>query len=178
MTHVMINLETLGTTPGSVVLSIGAVVFDPFTGKFGGSFRMNIDRISSEAAGLTVDPATVAWWAKQDQAAKDALLVNPRPVDEVLSVFSNWWEQTGASYFWAHAPNFDETLLTAVYRAVGRKPPWKFWDVRCTRTAYSLAGDIGPNRAVGQHHNALDDAKAQALAVHEAYKILGLAEAV
>ena len=30
-THAMIDIETLGTEPGSVVLSVGAVKFDPFT---------------------------------------------------------------------------------------------------------------------------------------------------
>ena len=29
-THAMIDIETLGTEPGCVVLSVGAVKFDPF----------------------------------------------------------------------------------------------------------------------------------------------------
>ena len=30
-THAMIDIETLGTMPNSVVLTVGAVKFDPFT---------------------------------------------------------------------------------------------------------------------------------------------------
>ena len=33
--HVMIDLETMGTTPESAIVSIGAVMFDPRTGKVG-----------------------------------------------------------------------------------------------------------------------------------------------
>jgi len=174
----MVDLETLGTAPGSVILSIGAVTFDPVFGAVGAkAFYRVIDQASCEAVGLTVDPATVAWWERQDQAARDALKVDPRQVRDVLADFTAWWRASGGRKFWAHGPNFDETLLAAVYRACGAIPPWKYWDCRCTRTIYAAAGDIKPDRAAGQHHNALDDAIAQAEAVCRAYRVLGLAVA-
>jgi len=173
----MVDLETLGTTPGSVILSIGAVVFDPVAQTIGeDAFYAVIDRDSCIAEGLAVDPATVEWWSRQHPEAQAALLVDPRPVRDVLAEFSAWWRAQGGRNFWAHGPNFDETLLTAVYRAVAAAPPWKYWDCRCTRTIYAAA-NVAPDRDAGRHHNALDDAMAQARAVNAAYRVLGLCDA-
>ena len=64
--HAMIDIETLGTSPDCVVLSVGAVKFDPFT---------NIEphnrllwRPSTEEqfkANRTVLDSTLEWWATQ-----------------------------------------------------------------------------------------------------------------
>ncbi len=175
MTDIMVDLETLGTTPGSIILSIGACMFDPVTGDVLAQFYRTIDRASCEAAGLTADASTEAWWAGQSQAARDALLMDTSPLSEVLESFAGWWLAQRGERLWAHAPNFDETLLAAAYRACGVGHPWQFWNVRCTRTIYALAG-VKPDRTVGTHHNALDDAIAQAVAVHRAFAALGLAQ--
>lgn len=177
MKNVMVDTETLGTTPGSVILSLGACVFDPMwrTATFEETFYRTIDRASCEAVGLTVDPKTLEWWSDPSRAeAWAALQVDPQPIGDVLTAFTGWWLRNRGVYFWAHAPNFDESLLSAAYRACGQTPPWRFWDVRCTRTIYDLA-KVKPDRAQGMHHNALDDAKSQAAAVTVAYRTLGLA---
>lgn len=46
MNNVMLDLETFGTQPGSVIRSIGAVVFDPFSDKLGKEFYVNMWRTS------------------------------------------------------------------------------------------------------------------------------------
>ena len=58
---VMIDLETLGIQPGSVIRSIGAVVFDPVTNTLGSTFYQNICADSCKKAGLTTDPDTIKW---------------------------------------------------------------------------------------------------------------------
>ncbi|WP_296166561.1 3'-5' exonuclease [uncultured Brevundimonas sp.] len=177
MRNVMVDTETLGTAPGSVILSLGACVFDPHHPgrEIDETFYATISRASCEAVGLTVDPKTLEWWSDPSRAeARAALDVDPQPIGDVLAAFTAWWNRKQAVYFWAHAPNFDETLLSAAYRACGMTPPWRFWDVRCTRTIYDLA-KVRPDRAQGTHHNALDDAKAQAAAVTVAYRALGIA---
>lgn len=171
--HIMIDLETFGTAPGSALRSIGAVVFDPVTGHLGETFYRNIKRASCEAAGLTVDPQTEAWWSRQSLAARAALDVDPRAIGEVLGAFAAFCDSARDPLIWGHGGNFDEPLLSAAYRAVGMPPPWKYWNGRCTRTIYDAAG-VKPDRAAGVHHNALDDARNQALAVHAAYVRLGL----
>lgn len=171
----MLDLETFGTTPGSVLRSIGAIAFDPVTGELGRAFLVNVDRASCEEVGLHVDPKTELWWSEQSIEAQAALERDPLPLRDALVAFELWFEAVEGSRLWCHGPNFDEPLLAAAYRACYLTVPWQFASARCTRTIYDLAG-VKPDRAAGVHHNALDDARAQALAVIEAYRILGLAE--
>jgi NTP pyrophosphatase (non-canonical NTP hydrolase) len=177
MTHIMVDLETLGLTPGSVIRSIGACVFDPISGRIGATFYRNIDRASCEAFGLTVNPETEAWWAKPENAEAQSHLAHDQvPLGAALADFSVWWTEQEGEEFWANDPNFDETLLVAAYIAVGLKQPWSYRAPRSCRTIYALSG-VAPNRDVGIAHNALVDAKNQAVAVSAAYAVLDLAGA-
>lgn len=172
MTHIMLDLETLGTSPGCAILSIGAVEFNP-RGRTGAQFYVNVDRQTCFALGLIQDPGTVAWWARQSQEAKDALLNDVQPVGHALMEFTKFFKGVGGKLLWAHGATFDPPVLDAVYRAAGYNVPWQFWNVRDTRTLYDLAG-IQPDRNQGVHHNALNDAIVQAEAAIMAYRKLGV----
>lgn len=175
--HVMVDLETMGTAPGSALVSIGAVAFDPVTGSIGETFYRVISLKSCQRAGLSLDPDTVLWWTRQSEAAR-AQLSHPDAEDlpSVLGWFASWWKRQGAEFIWGHGANFDEPLLSAAFRAAHVVIPWRYWSARCTRTLFALTGER-PDRTQGVHHNALDDARAQADAVIRAYRKLGLAAA-
>ncbi len=170
--NVMTDLETMGTAPGSVLASIGAVAFNQVTGEIGPSFYRVIDQASCEAAGLTKDPATIAWWGRQLPEVRAELEKDPRPLAEVLDDFDAYWKQVCGGEFWANGANFDDPLLAAADRALGREAPWKFWSARDTRTIYAAA-KVAPRRGKG-HHVAVVDALDQAKAVIWAYRVLGL----
>ena len=170
--NVMTDLETMGTAPGSVLASIGAVAFNQVTGEIGPSFYRVIDQASCEAAGLKKDPATIAWWGRQRPEVRAELEKDPRPLAEVLGDFDAYWKQVAGGEFWANGANFDDPLLAAAYRALGREAPWKFWNARDTRTIYAAA-KVAPRRGKG-HHVAVVDALDQAKAVIWAYRVLGL----
>ncbi|ENC2501576.1 TPA: 3'-5' exoribonuclease, partial [Escherichia coli] len=51
MNHLMIDTETLGNGPDAAIFAIGAVFFDPFTGKLGKQFEKFIDPVDSERNG-------------------------------------------------------------------------------------------------------------------------------
>jgi hypothetical protein len=172
MTHVMIDLETWGTKPGSALRSIGAVVFYPDNTdeQLGAEFYANIDDASCLAAGLVQDQDTIDWWAKQGEEAQAALLADPQPLYKVLTNFTKWFREVGGKQVWGHGANFDPVLVDAAYAAFNASAPWKFWDVRCCRTVLGMAGLSPSEFRVGTHHNALDDAKSQALAVQAAFR--------
>lgn len=171
----MIDLETMGTTPGSAIVSLGAVVFDPVSGTLGEAFYQVISLESCLKAGLTTEAGTILWWMQQSEAARAQFsLPSAKPLFNTLEDFRAWWQYQGGQFIWGHGANFDEPLLASAYRAIGSTPPWKFWDARCTRTIFGLTGER-PDRAKGTHHNALDDAKAQAEAVVRAYRKLRVA---
>lgn len=68
---VMIDIETLGTAPGSVILSIGAVAFvrDRMPEDWR-EFSSVISVESSKSCGLTTDQSTIDWWKRQDSYAR------------------------------------------------------------------------------------------------------------
>lgn len=166
----MIDTETLGTRPGSAILSIGAVMFG--LDGLGATFYAPISLASCVDAGLTICPGTVAWWMRQSDAARAAAFpADAAPLPQVLLDFSSWFVGQHAKCPWSHGATFDIPLLEAAYQACGITAPWKFWDARDTRTLYDLAS-VKADRAQGTHHNALDDAKAQAEAAVKALAVL------
>ncbi|MDZ4374010.1 MAG: 3'-5' exonuclease, partial [Phenylobacterium sp.] len=173
--HLMVDLETFGTSAGCAIASIGAVVFDPVQGALRETFYAVIDLGSCQEAGLTFEAGTVHWWLRQGDAARRALTdAKTVTLSMALGQFRMFFlAHARRAPIWSHGANFDEPILQAAFRAAHLPPPWDYWDARCTRTLFALAG-VRPDRAVGVHHNALDDAVNQAEAVIEAYRILGL----
>ena len=169
MTHIMLDLETWGTAPGSALRSIGAVAFNPESGELGATFYRNISDESCEDMGLSKDPETVAWWAGQSAEAQTQLLEDPQHIMDVLESFGEYWHKAGGVHVWGHGASFDPVLLEAAYRACWLKAPWDFWNIRCCRTVLAMA-NRKPAREGGTHHNALDDARAQAKAVAAAFR--------
>lgn len=182
-THVMVDLETLGTKPGCSVASIGAVAFDPLNGVIGPSFSSRISLVSCENAGLRIEAGTLRWWLDQSEAARrDTFLGQVAPLERVIRAFGDWWAENavwGGTRLWSHGATFDPGIIEHAYSVIGERVPWKFADVRDTRTIFDLAGinlaEFRDDKAV--HHSAHSDAMVQATAVIAAYQKLGLREA-
>lgn len=176
--EIMLDLETLDTRPGAVILSIGAVLFDPQSEELGAELHTVISRPHSEALGLTVSADTEAWWAKQSEQAKETLrmasspeAVEPRVACEQFNTLVKM-AAGGASKarIWGNGSDFDNVLLIALFEAAGVKPAWRYYNHRCFRTLKSLR-QIELVRE-GTYHNALDDAKTQALHAVKIFKEL------
>lgn len=174
--HVMLDLETLGTMPGCVVLSIGAVTFDPNGDPAdwkGESFVFNIDENSCRQAGLRIEPATLDWWQRQDPQARARLLIDPEPLPVVVEGFRCWWQRHRCKYLWSNGANFDEPIWRAAMRQTGQREPWKYWDVRDCRTILDVGNvDHRDVRRDGPAHSAYDDARHQVRCVQLAYRNL------
>lgn len=169
MRHAMVDIETLGTRPGSVILSIGAVRFDE--SGLGEQFYRAIDVFDSLMHGLVVDPDTVGWWREQSAVARGAL--KPAlPLREVLAGFTAFVTKPPVPCVWAKGPDFDLVMLGAAYRALGMKQPWSYRNARDVRTMLALA-PLGGQLVPGVKHNALDDAVYQAEQVRTAAFNLG-----
>ncbi|MEZ0212475.1 MAG: 3'-5' exonuclease [Xanthobacteraceae bacterium] len=172
MRDLMVDIETLGTAPGSVIASIDAVEFDATTGEFGKEFYHVIDIADAQKQGLTIDASTVKWWMQQSEEARASTFSETNEsLLYALYQFLYFVESTEAERIWAHSPAFDIVLLEAAYKAIRADWPWSHRNLRDTRTVYDLAGVTVAK--LGTEHNALDDAKAQAGAVIEAYRVLG-----
>jgi hypothetical protein len=178
MTHIMLDIETLGTKPGCAIASIGACVFSQ---QGVGDTFYRIVNISAGANGHptwpSFDSKTISWWMQQSDEARSIFnSTEARHIVEVLHDLCEWCCKHGEPgiYLWCHGAPFDAPIVEAAYDALwaGDNIPWKFWNIRDTRTLYDISG-VKPDRLSGTHHNALDDAKAQAEAVIAGYAALG-----
>ena len=165
----MLDLETMGTTPGSAVVAIGAVMFDRETASIGDKFYVNLDLEQVMAAGFTATGGTLEFWLKQPDEARLQLLKDPVfLVDGVMS-FAEFVThgELGVNKdmrVWGNGAAFDNVLLRCVYERLGMLAPWNFWNDRCFRTIKNeepRAKELLPE-FVGTPHNALDDAVHQA----------------
>lgn len=173
---VMLDLETLGTAPGCVILAIGAVYFGP--DGLGCEFSRVITRESCRSVGLWEDPATLAWWAQQSAEARTAVFENPRTISlpDALDDLAGFLPDPHlpTSLLWGNGAGFDPPLLEAAHRVLAQPVPWAFASVRCYRTLKSFSR-LEVSRSAGTHHTALGDAKNQALHAIAIMKELGLA---
>jgi DNA polymerase III epsilon subunit-like protein len=160
----MIDIETLGTKPGCVVLSIGAVEFDDNT--TGKEFEVNINPESCVAHGLTIEARTVMWWLEQDEAARNILTQQVgKSLDVALVSLCNAFDWKGKKV-WCNGVSFDVPILEAALTSIGLPSPWKFWDVMDFRTLKNLLPKSTLNELQAPNdlkHGALSDAKAQAM---------------
>ncbi len=177
--HIMVDIETLGTRPGAIVLAAAFVRCSDEA-----HMTLNLSIPDQEALALETDPATAAWW--RDQEAKHpgawaTATANPMPLAVALPYIGQWltWAR-GADDFqlWCHGATFDAPLLFEIYRRAGVACPWQFWQVRDTRTLYDLALIRKEDYAVPPPHVALNDAIGQTRAFNAAMAVLARAHQV
>lgn len=175
MRDIMIDIETLGTRPGSVTVSIGAVEFNAETGTIGRQFYTRVSPKDGFKQGLTIDVDTVLWWMQQDENARQTTFFGEQDtLWFALHRLGEWVKvnSTPDLRVWGNGPSFDLVQLEEAYRSVNQDAPWSFRAHRDLRTLRDITGVDIPQ--VGTTHNALDDAMAQAMAVIKAYEVLGL----
>lgn len=166
--HGMIDLETLGTKSFAPISAIGAVAFRMDDTPMTDMFYQAITLESNFDVGLRPDASTLKWWLtdpKVSQEARDRTFNDPQacPLPMALDLFTNWLNSRPLK-LWGNSARFDLGLLENAYKACGKNAPWEFRLERCYRTIKGLpdAKEI-PLPEFGTHHNALDDAIAQAL---------------
>ena len=175
-THIMTDIETLGTRQGAVIISAAFVRCTDEA-----HMVLNLSIPDQQALGMEIDPKTHAWWGEQEAKAPgiwQRVTENPQPIATALPYISQWieWAAGGSDFLiWCHGATFDCPLLDELYRRAGMESPWQFWQVQCTRTAYNLAGVNPKDYAVPPPHIALNDALGQSRALMASLAILARA---
>lgn len=170
MKDVMIDLETLGTRHDAMIISIGAVYFDRYTGEIGSGFSINVDAREHRNK-FTNDYETIRWWTEQSDKARKLVFENPIPLEAALTAFEKFIGDGNNVLIWSHA-TFDIPIIQHAFDALDRKFPVPFRNTRDIRTLMDLADHRSKIEREGVHHHALDDAKYQAKYVSEAmYKL-------
>lgn len=174
MDHVMIDLETLDTSPAGVIMSLGAVRFDLDSDNIDDAgFYASISIDSNLQSGRTISEDTLIWWLQQTPAAQSVFTEPKQTLEMALTSFADWFGN--AKYVWSNGADFDIPMVAHALRSLGYETPWAFFNARCVRTYKNLPGmrNIAvPNTA---KHNALADAIAQVHLVQAIQKKLGSA---
>lgn len=172
MTDLSIDIESMGTKPGSAVVGIGACFFDTTSGQIGTKFYRAVNLPTCMGVGLTMDAGTVMWWMQQSDEARNAICFSTYTIQQALAdltVFINETATRDTVRPWARGPSFDCALLTHAYKACGIELPWFYWNERCHRTLTARNPSVAEPERQGEHHNALDDA------VHQANWLIAIA---
>lgn len=176
MKDIMIDLEFMDTSPTSAITAIGAVEFNPFTTEIGRTFYTTVDLQTSVLLGGTMSAATVLWWMKQSDEARKEFEDQAPHINLALTKLTAWLherEHRDDIKIWGNGAASDNVILRGAYERSQLPTPWSFRNDRCYRTLRALAPEV-KFESVGVAHNALDDAKGQAMHLNKVFMALGL----
>lgn len=171
---IMIDIESLDTSPYCVILTIGAVRFDPKG--YGIIERLELRPTiedQTEIYNRIINEDTLRWWSEQSpEALEEALGDNDRQsfksCMEILYKFC--WNHRAV---WSNGAGFDivacETGMRQTLIEYPNPIPWPFYTVRDTRTLYEIAGVKLKDGGHVTSHKAVEDAERQAIVVQQAY---------
>jgi len=157
MSDVMIDIETLGVNPNSVILSVAAVRFSRKTGEATGELHV---RVSPNQCGRQIDKKTLRWWFMQPALSIADAMSGHAALPEAVRLLSEFIR--GDDIVWSQGTDFDFPILENAFKECGVPVPWKYYAKRDTRTAYDVCGfDRRSVARQGVCHNALDDCRHQ-----------------
>lgn len=162
--NIMLDIETLGNTAGSVILTVGAVVFDN-TGASDRFYR-RISLKDSLSFGFTVDADTLEWWMSQNETVRNEAFAigTDKEADSVGGaldrIHSFFMTSRRKVVLWGNGASFDPVLLEAYYQKFNLSQLFDYRNVRCYRTVSAMFPSV-PKRVRENAHNAQADAEAQ-----------------
>ena len=157
---VMLDMETLGTKEGSIILSVAMQTFSPDVQKppredF--DFYEHISVLDSLWHHFRSDESTEEWWGRQSEEAKQKALEGQKNAQRLQNVMCllhkvlTQWNEKYDLYLWGRGVgSFDLPLLDTVMRNVMKemmgdayKTPWNYWaamDVRSVENFCQVCG--------------------------------------
>lgn len=175
MSDLMIDLETLGTSPDAVILTIGAQGFELTSDRLTNvTFYKRLTVESQETR--SIDDGTVEWWGKQSEAAQEEAMGDGADrchIKEALEELSKLAFRHDR--IWANGTTFDIVMLENAMKQYGVTIPWKYWQVMDARTIYRVnnMGSAGSSNS----HNALEDCVNQIDMLQRACRKMGMVAA-
>lgn len=165
----MIDIETLGVQPGSVITQIAIVQFDLRNGTILKELDLFPDIKEQQEAGMTVDWGTLVWHNDQNTGVFN--LRHEQSVTQVLESLNDFingadWVTPQNLFIWSNSPNFDMVLLNVMFKScqIEFEPVWRYKQLMDFRTVVFLRRLLHPeieNKTIVVKHDALADCKSQ-----------------
>ena len=174
-THAMIDIETLDTSPGATVLTVGACKFDPYVLTEPNSKQLWRPAVEQQLAqGRAVGEDTLKWWGKQDEKIRESTFTEEGriPLEQFFAELNKYL--VGVDKIWCQGPQFDMVILENLYDQFEHHRNWAFWQIMDCRTIFNMMPK-DPRKEVQQNlHSADDDAYWQAVCVQRTYRAFGV----
>lgn len=179
-TEIMVDIESLATTPRSLILSIGAVKFNledddnyDTLDDTSRCFHMFLNTKEQEDLDREISTDTIAWWMRQSAQARTIFNREQSSVASVLTAFNKFCRED--TCLWGNGDTFDNVIIRSLYNDVGSELVVPFWLDDNLRTLARRGGDRATRAGIprGVEHDALEDAKYQVLCAQAYFKRLG-----
>jgi len=180
--NAMIDVETLGTDPDCVVLSIGIVFFNlndednyETLEEENRSIYVELNPQEQINFGRSITFTTLTWWQEQNIQARAVFKpcetmakrkVENEPILQLMLGFLSSHDCKNVC-LWGNGSGFDNPIFNSLLKTYELNNPFRFWNDADLRTLKRLAGNPKLELVRGTYHNALDDAKYQVLAAQE-----------
>jgi hypothetical protein len=168
----MIDIEGLGTGPDTTILTIAAQQFDPLQRDvFGGNFYVRVTLESQE--GRSIQQETIDWWATQPNIVREEAFNEQDRVSleqALRGLHRTVWH---AKRVWAQGPTYDMNILEHAYKSLNIALPWRYYQVRDSRTLFSLCPTL---QKLAASHHALEDCRRQILLLWDSLEYLKVRE--
>lgn len=180
MKEIIVDIETLSTKSNACVLTLGAILFDrndnkkydlEYLNKNNKTFYIRIKKESCDNLSLDVSKDTLDWWKRQPKESRYEVFDHPDRIDikDALILLSKF--ASGCEVFWSQGA-FDYIILENIYKILDINVPWKFWQIRDSRTLFDVCNINIKNINSEGLHNALSDCYRQYLGKIEAFKAI------
>jgi hypothetical protein len=158
----MIDIETTGRLPGCKIMSLGAVLFSKE-----GFHEEFYQRASYDSQlNFVDDESTMEWWQSQPDEVFMEAFGGEMSLLDMLTEFNGFIDRHKPVTIWCKGASFDFPIVNSAlnFHQLKELPYQK---LRCMRGLNNLL-DVPLLKFKGTAHNALDDAKNQAMNVGRA----------
>lgn len=150
--NIMIDIETLGTRYGDVMLCAYTCMFNPEKRDVGNVKTFYFDISQSLARGFKIEGDTLMWWLKEDSELLYEILQKGNFNQLEMEVERLFYEINGCDKVWCKGASFDFPILKAYFDSFRMKCPWEYHQERCLRHAF----DFIEQDYVGKKHSKDD----------------------
>lgn len=168
--HLMLDLETLGDKSFSIIVSIGAVIFNIETGEILDMYYTPVDIDSSLKFGFRPTGGTIKWWMNQNDVARKKITQPGIQINEMVLQFDEFFRKNEVKYIWGNSAKFDIGLMCDVYDRLGLNVPWQFRNEMCYRTLTNLYPNIKKELSYIPSHDPIEDCQNQITILNQIYK--------
>jgi hypothetical protein len=147
-----------------MICAIGAVRFDLNKMELGEEFYHVIDLTSYDDPRFDFSPNTFYWWMEQGEEAKKIFTSDTVKVGikKALAEFSYFVKNSPQPpLIWGNGASFDNVIIHHAFEVCGFPVPWSHKQDVCFRTIRRMFPHTKVEEGIA--HNALQDAKNQAL---------------